>query len=135
MLVLGEYQIVIGKLSNILALDSILFLACFALGCLIGLIVFTHFVKWLFKKYKSHTMTFLLGLILGSFFILWPFKDYAHGQSVVGRGGEVKRDIQIATAKNIMPTSTDEMIFPGLALVLGIALGFGLNQLEKLKED
>ncbi len=135
MLVLGEYQIVIGKLSNILELDSIFFLVAFALGCLVGLIVFTHFVKWLFKKYKSHTMTFLLGLILGSFFILWPFKDYANGQAIVGRSGEVKRDIQIATAKNILPANFDETVIPGLALLIGIALGFGLNQLEKLKED
>jgi len=135
MLVLGEYQIVIGKLSNILAFDSILFLASFALGCLLGLIIFTHFVKWLFKKYKSHTMTFLLGLILGSFFILWPFKDYAHGQAIVGRSGEVKRDIQIATAKNILPESADEMFYPGIALILGIALGYGLNQIEKMRED
>ncbi len=134
MLVLGEYQIVIGKLSNILALDSIIFLSAFGLGCLIGLIVFTHFVKWLFKKHKSHTMTFLLGLILGSFFILWPFKDYANGQEVKGRSGEVKRDIQIATAKNILPSTADEATLPGLALIVGVALGLGLNQLEKLKD-
>ncbi len=135
MLVLGEYQIVIAKLSNILAIDSIVFLAAFGIGCLLGLLLFTHFVKWLFKKYKSHTMTFLLGLILGSFFILWPFKDYSKGQTIVGRSGEVKTDIQIATAKNILPTSAGETVIPGLALVLGVALGFGLNQLEKLKEE
>ncbi|TGN07007.1 DUF368 domain-containing protein [Leptospira ilyithenensis] len=135
MLVLGEYQIVIGKLSNILAVDSIVFLSAFALGCLLGLLLFTHFVKWLFKKYKSHTMTFLLGLILGSFFILWPFKDYSVGQTIVGRSGEVKRDIQIATAQNIIPSSFEELIFPLVALIIGVALGFGLNQLEKLKEE
>jgi putative membrane protein len=135
MLVLGEYQIVIGKLSNIMALDSIIFLGAFAMGCLLGLIIFTHFVKWLFKKYKSHTMTFLLGLILGSFFILWPFKDYVNGQAVVGRSGEVKRDIQIATAKNVLPSTAEKTMIPGIALLVGIALGFGLNQLEKLKEE
>jgi putative membrane protein len=135
MLVLGEYQIVIAKLSNIFAIDSILFLGAFALGCLLGLIIFTHFVKWLFKKYKSHTMTFLLGLILGSFFILWPFKDYLHGQEVKGRSGEVKRDIQIATAKNILPTTAEETMFPGIALIFGIALGVGLNKLESLNDE
>ncbi|WP_411821676.1 DUF368 domain-containing protein [Leptospira sp. 'Mane'] len=135
MLVLGEYQIVIGKLSNILAVDSIVFLSAFALGCLLGLLLFTHFVKWLFKKYKSHTMTFLLGLILGSFFILWPFKDYSVGQTIVGRSGEVKRDIQIATAQNILPSSLEEVVIPLVALIIGVALGFGLNQLERLKEE
>ncbi len=134
MLVLGEYQIVIGKLSNLLQVDSILFLSAFGLGCLIGLILFTHIVKWLFKSYKSHTMTFLLGLILGSFFILWPFKDYSAGQTIVGRSGEVKRDIQIATAKNKLPGSTEEATLPGITLLLGLALGFGLNRLEDLNQ-
>lgn len=134
MLVLGEYQIVIAKLSQILKPDSILFLTLFALGCLVGLIVFTHFVKWLFQKYKSHTMTFLLGLILGSFFILWPFKDYTQGQQIIGRSGEVKRDIQIATAKNILPKTMADVTFPFLALLSGITLGLGLNRLEKIQE-
>ncbi|MDF3819975.1 DUF368 domain-containing protein [Leptospira sp. 96542] len=135
MLVLGEYQIVIGKLSNILHLDSIVFLAAFAMGCLLGLLIFTHVVKWLFQKYKSHTMTFLLGLILGSFFILWPFKDYKAGQTIVGRSGEVKRDIQIATAKNTLPQSAEEASVPFAATILGVVLGLGLNRLEKLKEE
>ncbi|MCW7494404.1 DUF368 domain-containing protein [Leptospira sp. 2 VSF19] len=134
MLVLGEYQIVIGKLSTILEPSSIIFLGAFGIGCLLGLLIFTHFVKWLFVKYKSHTMTFLLGLILGSFFILWPFKDYAHGQAIVGRSGEVKRDIQIATAKNILPNDFSETQIPLAALVLGLVLGFGLNRLESLQE-
>ncbi|WP_244594367.1 DUF368 domain-containing protein [Leptospira ryugenii] len=134
MLVLGEYQIVIGKLSTITELSSIVFLMAFGIGCLVGLIVFTHFVKWLFQKYKSHTMTFLLGLILGSFFILWPFKDYANGQTIVGRSGEVKRDIQIATAKNILPQSTEDVWLPLLACLAGIGLGMGMNRLEALNE-
>ncbi|MCW7489117.1 DUF368 domain-containing protein [Leptospira meyeri] len=134
MLVLGEYQIVIGKLSTILEPSSIVFLGAFAIGCLLGLLIFTHFVKWLFVKYKSHTMTFLLGLILGSFFILWPFKDYANGQTIVGRSGEVKRDIQIATAKNVLPKDFTETQIPLAALVFGLVLGFGLNRLESLQE-
>lgn len=134
MLVLGEYQIVIGKLSTILEPSSIVFLGAFGIGCLLGLLIFTHFVKWLFVKYKSHTMTFLLGLILGSFFILWPFKDYAHGQTIVGRSGEVKRDIQIATAKNVLPNDFGETQIPLAALVFGLVLGFGLNKLESLQE-
>lgn len=134
MLVLGEYQIVIGKLSTILEPSSIVFLGAFGIGCLLGLLIFTHFVKWLFLKYKSHTMTFLLGLILGSFFILWPFKDYANGQAIVGRSGEVKRDIQIATAENVLPKDFEETQIPLGALVFGLVLGFGLNRLESLQE-
>ncbi len=134
MLVLGEYQIVISKLTNVFALDSILFLGGFALGCLVGLILFTHLVKWLFEHHKPKTMAFLIGLILGSFYILWPFKDFSQSQSITGRKGEIKRDIQIATAKNTMPENSEVAMQAGFALIGGIALGYSLGKLEELQE-
>lgn len=78
-------------------------------------------------------MSFLIGLILGSFFILWPFKDYSVGKEIQGRSGEVKRDIQIATAKNTAPSQIDDMMPVVIATTLGLLLGFGLNYVEKLK--
>lgn len=135
MLVLGEYQIVIAKLTNILAFDSILFLSGFGLGCLVGLILFTHLVKWLFEHHKPKTMAFLIGLILGSFYILWPFKDYSQSQNIVGRKGEIKRDIQIATAKNSLPESQEDAMKAGLALLVGVGLGYSLGKLEDLQDS
>jgi putative membrane protein len=133
MLVLGEYQVILNKLSHLLEPSSILFLGAFALGCLGGLLAFTRLIRYLLEHKKSSTMSFLIGLILGSFFILWPFKDYTAGKEIQGRSGEVKRDIQIATAKNTAPSNTDDMIPVALATLLGLALGFGLNYVEKLK--
>lgn len=132
LLVLGEYPLIISKLSDPFHLSSILFLGSFAIGCLFGLLAFTHVIKYLLENHRSKTMSFLLGLILGSFYILWPFKDYSLAQTIVGRSGEVKRDIQIATAPNILPGSLEEMIFPMVALVFGIFLGLFLNKIESL---
>jgi len=131
MLVLGEYQIVIAKLSNVTKLDSLIFLSAFGLGCLVGLLAFTHVVKWLLDHHKSKTMAFLIGLILGSFFILWPFKNFSEAQTIVGRKGEVKRDIQIATATNRYPKDGEETAIASLAIAIGAGLGLGLHRLEK----
>ncbi len=133
MLVLGEYQIVLSKLANLLEISSLLFLGAFSLGCLFGLLAFTRLIRYLLEHKKSSTMSFLIGLILGSFFILWPFKDYSAGQEIQGRSGEVKRDIQIATAANIRPNSVDDMVPVGLATVSGLILGLGLNFIERLR--
>lgn len=133
MLVLGEYQVVLDKLSNLLEPSSIFFLGAFALGCLAGLLAFTRLIRYLLDHKKSSTMSFLIGLILGSFFILWPFKDYSAGKEVQGRSGEVKRDIQIATSENVTPQNADD-VFPVMgAIAVGLLLGFGLNYVEKLK--
>lgn len=133
MLVLGEYQVVLDKLVQPFAMDSILFLGSFALGCLFGLIAFTRVIRYLLEHHKSSTMAFLIGLILGSFFILWPFKDYSGGQEIVGRSGEVKRDIQIATAKNIRPQTPDDLVPVLGAVLIGLVLGYGLNYIERFK--
>jgi putative membrane protein len=136
MLVLGEYQIVLAKLSNILNASSILFLVSFAIGCLFGLLAFTRLIRYLLEHKKSPTMAFLIGLILGSFLVLWPFKDFEAGSQVLGRSGEIKRDIQIATAQNIFPdwsTQTGDIIQVLVAVLVGLLFGFGLNQIEKWK--
>lgn len=133
MLVLGEYQVVLAKLSNLLDPSSILFLGAFSLGCLAGLLAFTRLIRYLLEHKKSSTMSFLIGLILGSFFILWPFKDFSAGKTIQGRSGEVKKDIQIATAINVAPGSLESTAPVLGAIALGLVLGFGLNYVEKLK--
>ncbi|WCL50364.1 DUF368 domain-containing protein [Leptospira sp. GIMC2001] len=135
MLVLGEYQVVLAKLSNILDPSSILFLGAFAIGCLAGLLAFTRLIRYLLEHHKSTTMSFLIGLILGSFFILWPFKDFSAGQTVTGRSGEVKRDIQIATAKNIIPEQASDIAWVLGSIAIGLMLGIGLNYVEALKGE
>jgi putative membrane protein len=133
MLVLGEYQVLLAKIANVFHWDSILFLGSFALGCLLGLLLFTRLIRYLLDHKKSSTMAFLIGLILGSFIILWPFKNYETSETIKGRSGEVKRDIQIATASNKLPTKDDDLLVVLAALVAGLGLGFGLNYIEKLK--
>ena len=54
----------------------------FALGALIGLLLFTRLLKFLLQKYYNQTMAFLMGLILGSMYGIWPFQKVISIQGV-----------------------------------------------------
>jgi putative membrane protein len=133
MLVVGQYQKVLEHLSAARKLDglSILWLAALGVGCVLGLLLFSRLLHWLLHRWRSATMAFLIGLVLGSFFVLWPFKDFSAGGKVVGRSGEVKRDVQIATAPNRLPVSWTETGRNGLALLLGLAGALGVELLGR----
>ncbi|MBN2343883.1 MAG: DUF368 domain-containing protein [Deltaproteobacteria bacterium] len=143
LLVLGQYQNAVAKFTSF-ATDlsarsfnttAFIWLVALAIGMAVGLLGFTKFLAWLLKKAKSATMAFLIGLIIGSLFVMWPFKDVSQGTAITGRDGEVKQDVQIATAKNRMPESTQEGVTAGVALVLGLGGSFGMIALGRRRED
>jgi putative membrane protein len=143
LLVMGQYQNFIAKITDFLTsladgkfeLGAFIWLASFGIGLVVGLWAFTKVLALLLKKAKSATMAFLIGLILGSLFVLWPFKDVSQGATVTDRHGEVKQDVQIATAKNRMPESAGEGVVSGVALILGLGGSFGMIALGKRRED
>lgn len=49
-------------------------LALFVGGAIIGLLSFSHVLKWLFKTYHNLTLAILTGFILGSLNKVWPWK-------------------------------------------------------------
>jgi len=139
LLVMGQYQNFIAKLSGFMSgisegsfnISEFFWLAAFGVGLAVGLLAFTKLLALLLKKAKSATMGFLIGLILGSLFVLWPFKDVDAGAKVVGRDGEVKQNIQIATAKNVMPKDSNEALMAAIALLLGFAGSAAMMKMGK----
>ncbi len=71
LLLLGGYFDVIRAVDN----HSWTLIGVFALGCLVGIILFSRFLNFLIKRYHDQTMGFLLGLVAGSLWMIWPFKD------------------------------------------------------------
>ena len=45
-----------------------------ALGAIVGLLSFSHVLKWLFKNYSNVTLAVLTGFIAGSLNKIWPWK-------------------------------------------------------------
>ncbi len=127
MLVMGQYQNVISNIKSTLNLvkgvveiDAIVWLAVFALGLVIGIILFARLLHFLLKKFRSATMAFLIGLLLGSLWVLWPFKDIDSGAQITDSSGEVKDDVKIATAPNRLPESASEGLAAGGAFLGGL---------------
>lgn len=78
LLLFGVYHQVTGLVKNTvrgdIELDSLIQLAVFAAGCLVGLLTFSRLLRWLLLRHKSVTMSALIGLMLGSVEKLWPLQ-------------------------------------------------------------
>ena len=143
MLVMGQYQNVLVKLTNLqlgLAKGSIDFGAVIWLGLLVagmvlGIVLFARLLHFLLKRYKSATMAFLIGLLVGSLYVLWPFKDIDSGASVKDSHGEVKTNVKIATAANRLPENGAEAGIGGGAFVVGLLGSAGLLVIGRRKES
>jgi putative membrane protein len=72
LLLLGVYFDVLRCVNN----RQWVLLGIFALGCGVGLLLFTRLLKFLLERYHDLTMAFLLGLVIGSLWAIWPFKSF-----------------------------------------------------------
>ncbi len=78
LLLLGMYTIIRSEAESALSnfnLDSILIIAVFALGCILGLALFSRFLSFTFKNYKNQTLALLTGFMLGSLNKIWPWRN------------------------------------------------------------
>jgi len=88
LILLGNYQLVmIDSVSHL----NLKILLPVAIGAGVGLIGFSSFLSWIFKKYKDETISILAGFILGSLTILWPWKEPV--KQTFGTGEHMKEKI------------------------------------------
>lgn len=70
LLILGAYK----TLSDAFHDFDLQRIGLFAGGALVGLLSFSHVLKWLFKNYHNVTLALLTGFIFGSLDKIWPWK-------------------------------------------------------------
>jgi putative membrane protein len=88
LLLLGKYEEITGIIKKLprldVSMDELIALAVFAAGCLVGLILFSKFLRWLLGRWHAQTMSVLCGFMIGSLYRIWPFQqDMSPGQLVV----------------------------------------------------
>ncbi len=71
LILMGNYKLVFIYAVNNFDLKI---LVPVVLGAIFGLLTFSHFLSWIFQKFKNETIALLTGFILGSLSILWPWK-------------------------------------------------------------
>ena len=77
MLLMGKYDTIMKALGDVSVGQAsgyqVLFLVVFLLGCIIGLLAFSHLLSWLLKKFYDATICLLSGFMLGSLLKVWPW--------------------------------------------------------------
>ncbi len=119
LLLLGMYTPVLGAIKQL----DFGILALFALGCIAGLLSFSHVLSWLLRDFRSYTLAFLTGLIIGALGKVWPWKQVISYR--INSAGE-----QVPLIEEVlMPHSFEKLTGEPSQLILAIGmmlLGFGL---------
>ncbi|MBG0754121.1 DUF368 domain-containing protein [Vibrio cidicii] len=71
LLLIGMYAPVLGAVKNV-QLDI---LGLFLIGCVAGLLTFSHVLSWLLRRFRDFTLMFLTGLMIGTLPKIWPWKE------------------------------------------------------------
>ncbi|MGB1285150.1 MAG: DUF368 domain-containing protein [Aggregatilineales bacterium] len=71
LLILGQYDYVLTSISD-RNIEPLIFVA---LGCVVGIIIFSRVLSWTLKRYYDATVALLVGFMAGSLWKIYPWKD------------------------------------------------------------
>lgn len=116
LVLLGKYQYVLSAVNE----RDLATVGLVGFGAVIGIILFSQLLSWVFAHYHDVTIALLIGLMVGSLRKVWPWKEdldwlrNAAGQFVLNSDGQ-----QIVTVqKNVLPALAN----PADQLVAAVAL-------------
>lgn len=112
LVLLAKYEFILGAVKE-LRFDVIL---TFGLGCLVGILSFSHVLNWMLKNYHNVTVALLTGFMVGSLNKVWPWKHTL--ETYTDRHGDVKPLLQ----ENVMPNAYLELTGQEPYLLYGILL-------------
>ncbi len=130
LLLMGMYKVLIHALEEF----DIILLMSFSLGCLVGLLAFSHVLSALLKRYESIVFSVLTGFLIGSLNLLWPWKQVL--ETTINRHGDIIPLVQVNVTPSKYVELTAEPAFLGLAIVCllsGLVLILLLEKLAKGK--
>jgi len=123
LLILGKYQFITGAIKDPFQVESLIIIAVFGCGCVVGLLGFSKLLSFLLDRYYNITMALLTGLMLGSMRKIWPWKEVL--DSIIIRG-----KTHVLSTANILPTQLDGEFYLTLSLsVVGFLLVMVLQKM------
>jgi putative membrane protein len=126
LILMGNYQLVMIDAVNDLAglnTDAFRILIPVIIGAVVGLLGFSYFLSWLFKKYRNQAISVLSGFILGSSMMLYPWK-----QPVTEQFGD---SVKVVGYDWYFPAVNSEAMYALLFIVLGGALIWAMESIAK----
>lgn len=136
LVLMGSYETVIGNINTLR--DSIFSwntatmitsgtsLGIFAVGCILGLKMFSKTLRWMFANYKDATLTLLIGFMLGSLNKVWPWKEVL--ETRINSHGEIVPVVE----KSILPQNFNGDNLLLIAIVFSILGYLTIFLLEKV---
>ncbi|MEM0912513.1 MAG: DUF368 domain-containing protein [Pseudomonadota bacterium] len=112
LLLLGMYTTVLAAIKGF-QLD-VIFL--FGIGCLVGLLTFSHLLSFLLKRARDLTLSFLIGLMMGTLPKIWPWKE-----TLTWRTNSSGEQVPL-TERNLLPHQFEQITGQEAQLLLGIVL-------------
>lgn len=124
LLLLGNYELLmIDAVKNL----NLIQLIPFGTGAVFGLLAFSHFLSWVFKKFRNETIATLTGFVFGSLGILWPWKT---GITKILQNGKEK----VIGYNWFIPQNINwEVIIAVVLIITGILIVWGIESLASKK--
>ncbi len=128
LLLLGKYEFIIRALIDV----NIPVIIVFVLGCVIGLLSFSHLLTWILDHYHDLAVALLAGFMIGSLNKVWPWKE-VFSYRLDSSGEQVAAfDKSILPVDYLAKTGQDPQVFQA---ILMMALGvFIIVVIEKIAE-
>ncbi|MEM9746317.1 MAG: DUF368 domain-containing protein [Actinomycetota bacterium] len=85
LVMIGMYTEFLGAIND----RDIAALLAVALGCVVGLGLFSTLLSWLLDRYRDLVLAAMIGLMLGSTRVLWPWPNGTHTTTLSAPDGDV----------------------------------------------
>lgn len=129
LVLLAKYEFILNAVKEL----RLSVVAVFGLGCVVGILSFSHVLNWALKNYHSATIALLTGFMVGSLNKVWPWKQTL--ETYTDRHGEVKPLVQENVLPGAYETLTGQESYLAYAIVLAV-FGFLLVYLiDHFTED
>lgn len=130
LLLLGMYTVVLNAVKGLASTpaESLPIVGIFALGCLIGLALFSRVLSYTFKTFPNQTLALLTGFMLGSLNKLWPwrnaltFRENSKGEKVA-----LMEEAVMPGNYEALTGNDAYLILALVAMVIGLAIVFVLD--------
>ncbi|WP_339386517.1 DUF368 domain-containing protein [Vibrio caribbeanicus] len=132
LLLLGMYAPILGAVKSL----EISILLLFALGCICGLLSFSHLLSWLLNRFRDITLVFLTGLMIGTLPKIWPWKETLSWR--INSKGEQVPLLQhnlSPTEFEVITSQPSQWVLATIMMVLAVLLVLGMEKFASKQPD
>ncbi|MGC6428747.1 MAG: DUF368 domain-containing protein [Flavobacteriales bacterium] len=121
----GNFNII---LSDIEMQNNLIYFIIFLVGSIVGLLVFSNLISYIFKRYFNITISILTGFVLGSLSTIWPWKKEIFDNTIFDRDGQ---PVITGYERYIPETIGNGELLVIFSLIIGMLTIIAIEQLAK----